>query len=188
MIGWQSVLQSILNPAGISSSEVGTLGFINGLATNIAAVGAGAISDRCCMRRLKSGVLVGLAGLFTSVVWMTLSLPFFLASEIILPRSDFTLFTGLACIGVFFGATSPLYYELTAELVYPVPEGVSLGVLILVQNIAGLSVIILSSFLDYAAPALNFALAVIVGGVFLTVLLFLKEEYRRPKDCDELQM
>lgn len=133
-------------------------------------------------------MLFGLAGLFTSVLWMTLSLPLFLSDKIVLPRTDATLYLGLALIGVFFGVTGPLYFELTAELVYPVPEGVSLGVLVLVQNVAGLSVVILSSFLDYAAPALNFALAVVVGGVFLTVLLFLKEEYRRPKDSDGLRI
>lgn len=185
MVGWQSVLQSILNPAGISSEEVGLLGFVNGLATNVAAVASGTLSDRYCVRRLKLGVVVGLIGVLAGVVWVTLSLPLFLVESVILERSDFTLFVGLGMIGIFLGITGPLYYELTAELVYPVPEGMSLGVLVLVQNLAGLGVITLSSFLDDAAPALNFALAIIVAGVLMIVILFVKEEYKRPKDSDE---
>jgi hypothetical protein len=57
------------------------------------------------------------------VVWFTLST----AKHNILPSSIGSLAISLALAGLAQSATSPLLYELCAELTYPVPEGTSAG-------------------------------------------------------------
>jgi len=48
-----------------------------------------------------------------------------------------SLYTSCILIGVFINGAVPLFYEITCETSYPVAEGVTCGVLTLVNNLVG---------------------------------------------------
>ena len=84
--GWQGVLQSILNPAGINAKWPG---FGNGIAGNLAAVVSGVIVDKFFRRRLKTGIVLGLIACFAATLWFTLSLPSVFSSRSLLRVGSF---------------------------------------------------------------------------------------------------
>ncbi|GMH91537.1 hypothetical protein TrVE_jg5517 [Triparma verrucosa] len=178
--GWQGLLQEILSPAGVSEDSVGWIGFSNSLAANLSCILAGRMVDLFFARRLKTAIVVGYAVFLMSLCVFTFSLPCFLFDD---PPFDMTNnvpgLVGLLFIsGMSQGAISPLIYELAAELLYPVSEGLSGGILVLILNGACFATIFLKDYLD--ANVMNFAMTCFIFVVTLVVLLFVKETYRRP--------
>jgi len=179
--GWQGLLQSILGSVGVANTDASWIGFANGLAGNIAAVVSGWIMDRCLKCRLKLGIIFGLAGCALATAWFTLQLPCFIYDDAApLPESQATLVVSLTLAGFFQGVTSPLFYELAAELIYPVKEEMSAGILVLLLNAAAAVLIFLNSVLT--AGYMNFFMTATIAGVLVLVVVFVKEEYRRPQD------
>ena len=121
--GWQGLLESILSKTD-AEPDAGWIGFGNGVAENIGAVLAGLMLDSFFRQRLKLGIVVGLAGCCLSTVWFSLQLPcgFIYGDSNPLPRSKLTMILSLTLAGFFQGITSPLSYELSAELIYPIKE------------------------------------------------------------------
>jgi len=182
LIGWQGLLQSILGPTSLSPSAVSWVGFANGLAINVGAILAARVMDTWLQRRLKLGLLVGLGGCLLSTAWFTLQLPCSLypTERMLVPRSEVSLVVAITLAGLCQGAITPLFYELAAELVYPVREGMSAGILVMLLNTAA-GVLI---FCNNALPESDMNLiATITIAVTILVLAFaVKEEYRRPQD------
>ena len=92
-----------------------------------------------------------------------------------------TLVAALTLAGFCQGLTTSLFYELAAELLYPVREGMSAGILVLLLN-ASAGVLI---FANSALPAadMNLIETATVGACLATVALLVKEEYKRPQDA-----
>lgn len=134
MTAWQSLLQAILSSMDYNDTQIGYLGFANGLSGNLGSVCIGAISDRWFQRRFKRTILLLLVWLFLTSLWFTLSLPALGSAEGILPASFISLTMAASLSGSVQSATSPLFYELCAELTYPVPEGTSAGFLAFLWN------------------------------------------------------
>jgi MFS family permease len=203
--GWQALFQSVLAPA-IGRSSVGWVGFGNAVAGNIGAVLSGLVIDRFLRRRLKLGILLGVTGAFVSVTWFTMQLPCLTGWDSppppelppaaapgmppppssppspplpsLLPRSEATLVTAVSLVGFFYGVTTPLFYEFGAELIYPVKEGMSAGLLVLIWNLSSAVIILLNG---YSPPSdMNFIMAVTFGCVFLVILCCVRERYHRP--------
>jgi len=178
--GWQGLLNSILPPGeGVDASWVG---FGNGLAENIAAVASGAVIDTFFRRQFKIGILVGLGGCLIVMIWFTLQLPCFLYHDSPLQKSESSLVISLTLAGAFMGVTTPLFYELSAELVYPIKEGMSAGILVLLLNASAAVMIGLNSILK--AGFMNFFMTATVA-LMLVCVLFVKEDFQRPQDSDE---
>jgi len=178
--GWQGLLQLILAPTGISQNQVAWIGFGNAFAGNIAAVSAGFLMDRCFKHRLKFGIVFGLIGCLLTTLWFAVQLPCFIWGEGLIPRTEFTLVLSLTLSGFFFGSTTPLFYELSAELIYPVKEGMSAGILVLLLNISAAIIIVVQNYLNEGLMNL------IVNGIILVVLglvvCCVKELYTRPQN------
>ena len=208
--GWQGLLQSILGDgAGISASDVSWIGFGNALAGNIAALVAGRVMDRF-RQRLKLGIIIGLFGCFLSQFWFLLQLPCVLwpasgssssptpfppngtffsleanFNQSPLPRSEITLIAALTLSGFFQGMTSPLFYELAAELIYPIKEGMSAGILVLLLNSSAMVIILCNNSLQ--GGSMNLIMTSTVLLVMFIVAIFVKEQYRRPQDAERTQ-
>eukprot|EP00658_Telonema_sp_P-2_P026457 TRINITY_DN20684_c0_g1_i2.p1 TRINITY_DN20684_c0_g1~~TRINITY_DN20684_c0_g1_i2.p1 ORF type:complete len:138 (-),score=19.73 TRINITY_DN20684_c0_g1_i2:284-697(-) len=114
------------------------------------------------------------------MLWFTLSLPAFGSDSGMIPHSVASVGTAIGILGLLQSATSPLFYELCAELTFPVPEGTSAGILALLWNLASFIIIFLS-------PVINkTCMNPIMAGCILAVLLMLltvKEVYRRPRNA-----
>merc|ERR1712228_713273 len=94
-----------------------------------------------------------------------------------LPENAATIFAALALAGLAQSATSPLLYELCAELTYPVPEGTSAGVLACLWNLFSLIVIFISPTISPGAIS-----GIMAGTTVLVIAMVasVKEVYRRP--------
>lgn len=174
---WQGVLQSTLNPAGYDDGEVGWMGFANGATQALSSILAGYLIDRVFVRRMKIGILVGIVAILVTSVLFMLSTPCFVYDDPPLP----TTFGALLCLmllnGFANGVTSPLFYELAAELIYPLKEGVSGGTIVFVLNFVSCLVIFIDMALSYRY--INFFYCLTIG-LLLVATAFVREDYRRP--------
>ena len=178
---WQALFQSVLAGKGgpLKQADVGWIGFGNALAGNVAAVLSGLVMDRWLGRRLKLGIMVGLMGGGLCTGWFALQLPL-LSFGRLLPRSTGSLIVAVTLEGFFYGLTSPLFYELGAELVYPVREGTSAGLLVLLLNLTSGLMIFLNNFLPGTVG--NLIMTVAFFACLLCIALCVREEYKRPLD------
>ena len=178
--GWQGLLQLILKPANINQKKIGLIGFGNAFAGNIAAVCAGGIMDRCFKKKLKFGIIIGLFGTFLSTLYFTLQLPSDWWDNGVLPRSEFTLILALTLAGMFQGTTTPLFYELAAEIIYPVKEGMSAGILVFLLNVSAAIMIGVQNVLS--GGTMNIIVTGCILFVLLLVLFCVNEVYARPEN------
>merc|ERR1739845_114011 len=143
-------------PEGIGENAIGWIGFINGFIGNLSGIASGSLIDNVFRRRLKAGIVLGLAGYFACLVLFTLSLPSFgyTAPDSLLPHSEASLGLILGVSGVFSGMISPLFYELAAELMYPAKESTSAGIIVFIMNGVAGAMIGLNTYL--AASNMNY--------------------------------
>jgi len=174
---WGSLFQSILGPAGISSSSVSWIGFGNGCTQNLGAILSGYTIDRFFTRRLKFGMILGLIGCVLATGWFTFMIWNSSATD---RPSEFALVLALCISGFFSGSTTPLFYELSAELIYPVKEGVSAGILVMLLNATSCITIFLNNIAS--GTSMNMIMTGTVFFVLLAVVFFIQEEYRRPQN------
>lgn len=113
-------------------------------------------------------------------LWFTLSLPAMGYHSGLLPHSMFGLTLAIIIIGLSQSSMSPIFYELCAELTYPVPEGTSAGILAFIWNAAALVMIFLSPVInsDYINTIVTITVFVCIG-----MVLSVKETYNRPQDA-----
>ena len=97
----------------------------------------------------------------------------------LLPHSIGTIAVAIVILGFTQSATSPIFYELCAELTYPIPEGTSAGILALIWNTASLVVIFLSPVLN--SKWMNMIMALTIA-IVIGMVACVKEEYNRPQD------
>ena len=75
-------------------------------------------------------VSFGLLGCLLSTAWFTV-----MVWESASSRPNETILVLAICLSGFFsGVTTPLFYELSAEIIYPLKEGMSAGILVLLLN------------------------------------------------------
>jgi len=169
--GWGSLLNVNLSAFGISQKEAGWLGFYS----IIVGVVSGMILARCAdlftgrMKALLLLLFIGASGCF---LWFTL-----LCLKLITYSRD-SLYKAAILGGFFISGTIPLFYELTVEQVYPIAEGVTIGVMTLVNNVVTVIFLTLLMIPNLGTLWMNWALC---GSciVCLPVLLMFKEQYNR---------
>jgi len=71
----------------------------------------------------------------------------------------------LCLASALLGATTPLCYELAAELTYPAPEGISAGILSFLNNVGGLLLLLVMPNVP-----LSYSNCLMTGSVLLSVL------------------
>jgi len=85
--------------------------------------------------------------------------------------------------GLFLGSTNPLFYELSAEMTFPVAEGSSAGVLTLLNNMAAIVVLFATPYFNPNSINTIVTISIICSGI---LLLLVREEYRRA-DLESIQ-
>eukprot|EP01090_Pellita_catalonica_P008520 TRINITY_DN1941_c0_g3_i1.p1 TRINITY_DN1941_c0_g3~~TRINITY_DN1941_c0_g3_i1.p1 ORF type:complete len:175 (+),score=4.42 TRINITY_DN1941_c0_g3_i1:1-525(+) len=164
----------MLSPFGYSQRDAAALGAAQSIAGIVCGVLVGYLADR--IQRFKLLFIIALVGCGVFVGVFTLTVNYPSHHWVWLVRNFYLTAFYVVAAGVCLNATVPLFYEMGVELSYPVPEGVSSGVLTLMFNIGSLSAIYVA---DYApAKVVNFA----VTGCFLATgacFVLLREKYKR---------
>ncbi len=177
---WGGVLPQILTRPTYSSDFAGICGFINNMAGVGGGLAIGVIADRWFARKLKR-LLVGAFFLTTlSYVWFTLLLPSPFKDQPVVPASHASVLAASVLTGFFQGACDPLFYELAAEITYPLPEGTSAGLITFVYNAAALIML-------YVAPVVSITwmntMATLTFIISAVLTMLVRERYLR-LDCD----
>ena len=154
------------------------------LTGNIAAVLSARVMDTCFTRQLKLGILVGLSGCIFATTWFLLQLPCFLYTEPPIHTTEMGLIISITLAGFFQGLTSPLVYELAAELIYPVKEGMSAGIIVMLLNAAAGVTIFMNGQIEPGAMNLIMVMCLVLVALCVGAV---KEQYNRPQNMKSSQ-
>ncbi|CAB1347062.1 unnamed protein product, partial [Coregonus sp. 'balchen'] len=81
---------------------------------------------------LKLILVLMMAGASLASTWFTLTC---LTRLTHLPSTAATLYTSCILVGIFINSSVPIFLELFIETVYPVPEGITCGVVTFLGNL-----------------------------------------------------
>ncbi len=142
-------IEAILGPRGISSDEAGLVGAVFVICGVIGAFVLPLISDK---KRTRTPLFI---------VAISLLVPLYLGITFL---SDFALLciaagiAGFAIMGV-----APILFQHGAEVAYPVKEGTSFGVIILMGQISGTLFVLLFEFLNGATHSILLPMLIFIG-------------------------
>ena len=185
---WNGVLQDMIGAQSalkLSSQSVGILGSEGTVCCILGGVVIGCIVDKWFAKRLKLVIMV----LFIAMIVCMGLLLFVVPSPwkdkpMILVNGNgqsnerkvvvIGVLGGLS--GILLGGAMPLFYELCAEVSYPVSEGSSASLLVFIENIALLLFVGLAGLISTEWQTL---FVVITCVLCLVLLIFVKEKYQR---------
>ncbi|XP_034278622.1 solute carrier family 49 member 4 [Pantherophis guttatus] len=172
--GWSGVLDLILTPAHISQVDAGWIGFWSIVGGCVVGIALARFAD-FIRGMLKLILLLLLSGATLSSFWYTLTC---LKTVIHLPLTTATLYTSCILLGVFLNSSVPIFFELFVETVYPVPEGITCGVVTFLNNMFMGVLLFFFSFYHREFSWFNWCLP---GSCLLSLLLILcfRESYDR---------
>nr|XP_019960553.1 PREDICTED: disrupted in renal carcinoma protein 2 [Paralichthys olivaceus] len=172
--GWTGVLDMVLTPAKVSQVDAGWIGFWSTVGGCVFGVAMARFADSI-RGMLKLILVLMLAGASLSSTWFTLTC---LSRYTHLPSTAAILYTSCILVGIFINSSVPIFFELFIETVYPVPEGITCGVVTFLGNlVTGL----LLFFLTFYCTELSWLNWCLTGScVFsLVLVLFFRESYDR---------
>uniref|UniRef100_A0A3Q3XHT0 Uncharacterized protein n=1 Tax=Mola mola TaxID=94237 RepID=A0A3Q3XHT0_MOLML len=172
--GWTGVLDMILTPAKVSQVDAGWIGFWSTVGGCVFGVAMARFADSI-RGMLKLILVLMLAGASLSSTWFTLTC---LSRVTHLPSTAAILYTSCILVGIFINSSVPIFFELFIETVYPVPEGITCGVVTFLGNlVTGL----LLFFLTFYCTELSWLNWCLTGSCLfsLVLILFFRESYDR---------
>ncbi|XP_056119140.1 solute carrier family 49 member 4 [Rhinichthys klamathensis goyatoka] len=172
--GWAGVLDMILTPVQVSQVDAGWIGFWSIVGGCVFGVAMARFADYI-RGMLKLILVLMFAGASLAATWFTLTC---LTRLTHLPSTKATLYTSCILVGIFINSSVPIFLELFIETVYPVPEGITCGVVTFLSNLfTGL----LLFFLTFYFTELSWLNWCLTGSCIfsLLLLLFFRESYDR---------
>ncbi|XP_068669876.1 solute carrier family 49 member 4-like isoform X2 [Montipora foliosa] len=169
--GWTSVLDVAVEPFNVDEKTSGWLGTAGSLAGTLSGVLIARSADT--VKHWTKHILVAL---FIGTVMMLLL--FSMTCSRILPFSKEILFGSIIIIGLLFNGTFALFFELIMECVYPVGEGTSVGVGLILGNFVILLFDVTFMFPTSDVRWINWVCAGGLG-ICIPLLLLYKSQYRR---------
>ncbi|XP_060944506.1 solute carrier family 49 member 4 [Limanda limanda] len=172
--GWTGVLDMVLTPAKVSQVDAGWIGFWSTVGGCVFGVAMARFADSI-RGMLKLILVLMLAGASLSSTWFTLTC---LSRYTHLPSTAAILYTSCILVGIFINSSVPIFFELFIETVYPVPEGITCGVVTFLGNlVTGL----LLFFLTFYCTDLSWLNWCLTGSCVFSLVLVLcfRESYDR---------
>ncbi|XP_029348870.1 solute carrier family 49 member 4 [Echeneis naucrates] len=172
--GWSGVLDMVLTPAKVSQVDAGWIGFWSTVGGCVFGVAMARFADSI-RGMLKLILVLMLAGASLASTWFTLTC---LSRLTHLPSTTAILYTSCILVGIFINSSVPIFFELFIETVYPVPEGITCGVVTFLGNLfTGL----LLFFLTFYCTELSWLNWCLTGSCLfsLVLILFFRESYDR---------
>lgn len=153
-------IEEMLRPKGINSVQAGTIGGILIIVGLIGAVILPMVSDKIKKRK-------------PLLIWPILFavIPF---AVLTFSNSYTVILMCCAVIGFFIMGMGPIGFQYGAEIAYPIPEGTSFGILMLMGQISGIIFIFLMDYLGSLAGG-----NMVYSLLLFTVLIFLTFLYAR---------
>ncbi|NXY84331.1 DIRC2 protein, partial [Alcedo cyanopectus] len=172
--GWSGVLDLILTPIHVSQVDAGWIGFWSIVGGCIVGIAMARFAD-FIRGMLKFILLLLLSGATLASTWFTLTC---LSSVTHLPLTTATLYTSCILLGIFLNSSVPIFFELFVETVYPVPEGITCGVVTFLSNVFMGVLLFFLTFYHTEFSWFNWCLP---GSCLLSLLLILcfRESYDR---------
>lgn len=153
-------VENILNPRGISSVQAGLIGGLLVVAGLIGALVLPLISDQIRKR-------------VPLLVWSLLAvIPGFLGLTFF--KSYAWLLVSASIMGFFVMGMGPVGFQYGAEVAYPVPEGTSYGILMMMGQISGIIFIYAMDALRSPSGDMTTSLLFLIGLMFVSFLLALR--------------
>jgi len=177
---WSGSLPGLLPQ--LDESESAMLAFSSNLACLLGTVCIGPIADRWFPQRYKLCIVLLFIAQVGLYVVFSISLPFG-PYQNLLPTSVPLLFVSLGLASALLGATTPLCYELAAELTYPAPEGISAGLLSFLNNVGGLILMVIMPNVPDSYSSIMMTASVLLC---LGLVCFATERYLR-SDEDKVE-
>lgn len=148
-----------------------------GAAGNLGGVLIGRVLDRFRHHKSILGALLSLCCLF--LVYFAL-----LIMQVI-PPSVIQIFVAATAVGLFLNTAVPIFFELSIEATYPVPEATVCTVMTTMNNFGSLVMLFIP--VTQAATAFNFVFAATVGVLALAVIFVYQNKGKRQlvDDIDE---
>ncbi|XP_023130339.1 solute carrier family 49 member 4 isoform X2 [Amphiprion ocellaris] len=174
MAGWSGVLDMVLTPAKVSQVDAGWIGFWSTVGGCVFGVAMARFADSI-RGMLKLILVLMLAGASLASTWFTLTC---LSRVTHLPATAAILYTSCILVGIFINSSVPIFLELFIETVYPVPEGITCGVVTFLGNlVCGL----LLFFLTFYCTDVSWLNWCLTGSCLfsLVLILFFRESYDR---------
>nr|XP_046260454.1 solute carrier family 49 member 4 [Scatophagus argus] len=172
--GWSGVLDMVLTPAKVSQVDAGWIGFWSTIGGCVFGIAMARFADSI-RGMLKLILVLMLAGASLSSTWFTLTC---LSRFTHLPSTAAILYTSCILVGIFINSSVPIFFEIFIETVYPVPEGITCGVVTFLGNlVTGL----LLFFLTFYCTELSWLNWCLTGSCLfsLVLILFFRESYDR---------
>ncbi|KFV11503.1 Disrupted in renal carcinoma protein 2, partial [Tauraco erythrolophus] len=172
--GWSGVLDLILTPIHVSQVDAGWIGFWSIVGGCVVGIAMARFAD-FIRGMLKFILLLLLSGATLASTWFTLTC---LTSVTHLPLTTATLYTSCILLGIFLNSSVPIFFELFVETVYPVPEGITCGVVTFLSNVFMGVLLFFLTFYHTEFSWFNWCLP---GSCLLSLLLILcfRESYDR---------
>lgn len=172
--GWAGVLDMVLTPAKVSQVDAGWIGFWSTVGGCVFGIAMARFADSI-RGMLKLILVLMLAGASLASTWFTLTC---LSRVTHLPATAAILYTSCILVGIFINSSVPIFLELSIETVYPVPEGITCGVVTFLGNlVCGL----LLFFLTFYCTDVSWLNWCLTGSCLfsLVLILFFRESYDR---------
>lgn len=155
-----TLIESILKPRGITMEQAGIVGAVFVIAGVIGAVVLPIISDK--LRRRTPLFVVGI----------TLMVPLYLGITYI---SDFPLVTIVSGIAGFtVMGVAPILFQHGAEVAYPIKEGTSFGLILLMGQISGALFVVIFEAISSTTGSINIPMLLLVIATAIEVPFTLK--------------
>lgn len=165
-----SILNLNMEQFGLSSDAAAWLGCIATLAGGVVGIAVGALADRFA-GRMKLFILVCYAGAALCFLW------FALLCAGVVPRTSWQLYASYIVGGMLLNGAIPLFFELTVECTFPIAEGASAGMIMLIDNLIQVAFLIVP--MDKVGKAwMNWSVVIVVVAA-AGLLLPMKERYGR---------
>jgi len=150
-------IEEILRPRGFSITQAGLAGGLMVFGGVVGALILPALSDRA--RRRVPFILIALAGATLGLAGIT-----YAASYVLLLAAAFVM-------GFFLLSAGPIGFQYGAEVTYPVAEGTSNGLLLMMGQISGILFIFGMDLLKSPTGAMTLSLVVLIALMIVGLLL-----------------
>lgn len=168
---WQGIMTLIFEPLGISDQDCGKIGVIMVFVSIFPALAIPMILDRI-RKQFKVSLILVLLVTTCSYVWLTLII------AKVIPFNWIQLYVSTITGGSSLSVLMPLYFEYTAEICYPVSEGIIGSVLSTMFNFSALIFFSLFFIKNIGSAWMNYLVCASCA-ISIPLVIFTKGRYRR---------